>query len=131
LDLATSARDKRAAIAKPVLRPWMGEIFDSSYVPDPRERADRLVSPAGAADTADLQGIAPALVVTAEYDLLKAEAVRYAERLQRAGALVEHHDVLGVDHGYDGKDDKKALETYAVIARHVRRAVNPEAREAG
>lgn len=45
LDLATSARDKRAAIAKPVLRPWMGEIFDSSYVPDPRERADRLVSP--------------------------------------------------------------------------------------
>ncbi|MFE4992596.1 alpha/beta hydrolase fold domain-containing protein [Streptomyces mirabilis] len=87
--------------------------------------------PAGAADTADLKGIAPALVVTAEYDLLKAEAVRYAERLQRAGALVEHHDVLGVDHGYDGKDDKKALETYAVIARHVRRALNPGAREAG
>ncbi|MGW2609505.1 alpha/beta hydrolase fold domain-containing protein [Streptomyces mirabilis] len=131
LDLATSARDKRAAIAKPVLRPWMGEIFDSSYVPDPRERADRLVSPAGAADTADLKGIAPALVVTAEHDLLKAEAVRYAERLRRAGALVEHHDVLGVDHGYDGKDDKKALETYAVIARHVRRAVNPGVREAG
>ncbi|MFE5370678.1 alpha/beta hydrolase fold domain-containing protein [Streptomyces mirabilis] len=109
----------------------MGEIFDSSYVPDPRERADRLVSPAGAADTADLKGIAPALVVTAEHDLLKAEAVRYAECLRRAGALVEHHDVLGVDHGYDGKDDKKALKTYAVIARHVRRAVNPGFRESG
>ncbi|MFF4135590.1 alpha/beta hydrolase fold domain-containing protein [Streptomyces mirabilis] len=75
--------------------------------------------PQRAADTADPKGIAPALLVTAEYDLLKAEAVRYAERLRRAGTLVEHHDVLGVDHGYDGKDDKKALETYAVIARHV------------
>ncbi|MER7686992.1 alpha/beta hydrolase fold domain-containing protein [Streptomyces sp. NPDC097610] len=104
---------------------------DSSYVPDPRVHADRLVSSAGAADTADLKGIAPPLVVTAEYDLLKAQAVRYAERLQRAGALVEHQDVLGNDHEYDGKDDKKALETYAVIARHVRRAVNPEGREAG
>ncbi|MFF3145155.1 hypothetical protein ACFVRU_26400 [Streptomyces sp. NPDC057927] len=52
-------------------------------------------------------------------------------RDRRSGALVEHHDVLGVDHGYDGKDDKKALETFDVIARHVRRAVNPEASEAG
>ena len=36
LDLATSAKDKRAAVAKPMLRPWMAEIFDASYVPDPR-----------------------------------------------------------------------------------------------
>ncbi|MCX4405116.1 MULTISPECIES: alpha/beta hydrolase [unclassified Streptomyces] len=124
LDLATSAKDKHAAIAKPVLRPWMADVFDTCYVPDPRERADRLVSPAHPSDTADLKGIAPALVVTAEYDLLKAEGVRYAERLQRAGALVEHHDVPQVDHGYDGKDDEKAREIYALIARHVRRAVD-------
>ena len=64
-----SARDKHAAIAKPMLRPWMAEIFDGSYVPDPRQRADRLVSPANPADTADLTGIAPALVITAELDL--------------------------------------------------------------
>lgn len=50
--------------------------------------------------------------------------MRYAERLQQAGALVEHHDVPRVDHGYDGKDDEKAREVYALIARHVRRAVN-------
>jgi acetyl esterase len=123
LDLATGARDKRAAIAKPSLRPWMADVFDSAYVPDPKQRADRLVSPGNPADTANVTGIAPALVITAEYDLLKAEGTRYAERLRKAGALVEHHDVLGADHGYDVKDAEKARQTYALIARHVRQAL--------
>ncbi|MGW1027967.1 alpha/beta hydrolase fold domain-containing protein [Streptomyces sp. NPDC002577] len=130
LDLATNAKDKRAAIAKPMLRPWMAEIFDNSYVPDPRKRTDRLVSPANPADTADLKGIAPALVITAEFDLLRAEGERYAERLRKAGALVEHHDVAGADHGYDGDDDEKARQVYALIARHVRKAVGIEAPDA-
>jgi acetyl esterase len=125
LDLAMSARDKRAAVAKPMLRPWMADIFDSAYVPDPRERADRLVSPANPADTADVKGIAPALIITAEFDLLRAEGERYAERLRKAGALVEHHDVPKADHGYDGKDAEKARQAYALIARHVRQAAGP------
>ena len=120
LDLTTPARDKPAGTAKPLLRPWMGEVFDAAYVPDPRVRADRLVSPAGAADTADLTGIAPALVITAEHDRLRAEGVRYAERLRRAGALAAHHDVPGADHGYDIDDVVAARSTYALIARHVR-----------
>jgi acetyl esterase len=131
LDLATSAKDKRAAIAKPMLRPWMAEVFDSSYVPDPRERADRLVSPANPADTADLEGIAPALVVTAQFDLLRAEGERYAERLKKAGALVEHYDVPDADHAYDGKDFEKARQVYALIAGHVRRAANATPPDAG
>lgn len=131
LDLVTSAKDKRAAIAKPMLRPWMAEIFDNAYVPDPRERADRLASPAHPSDTEDLKGIAPALVITAEFDLLKSEGERYAERLRKAGALVEHHDVPKADHGYDGQDDEKARAVYALISRQVRRAVDSEAPEAG
>ena len=120
LDLATDARDKHAAIEKPTLRPWMADIFDSAYVPDRAERTDPLVSPANKADTADLTGIAPALVITAELDLLQEEGARYAERLAKVGALVEHHVVAGADHGYDGTDDEKALQTYALIARHLR-----------
>ncbi|MES5817905.1 alpha/beta hydrolase [Streptomyces sp. RG80] len=123
LDLATGARDKKAAIARPMLRPWMADVFDTSYCPDMDLRRDRLVSPAHPSDTADLKGIAPALVVTAEYDLLKAEALSYADRLRTVGALVEHHDVAGADHGYDGKDDVKAREVYALIASRVREAV--------
>ncbi|MGW4867853.1 alpha/beta hydrolase [Streptomyces chartreusis] len=122
LDLATNARDKRAAIAKPMLRPWMADVFDTSYVPDVHRRADRLVSPAHPSDTADLKGIAAALLITAEYDLLRAEGERYAERLRQAGALVEHHDVAGFDHGYDGLDDAEAREVYGLIARHLREA---------
>jgi len=131
LDLATDIRDKRAAVAKPSLRPWMGDVFDTSYVPDVRMRGDRLVSPGHPSDTADLKGIAPALVITAEYDVLKGEAVRYADRLRMAGALVEHHDVAGVDHGYDTTDDERARRTYTLIADHIRRAVNTEAPENG
>ncbi|MGW0581101.1 alpha/beta hydrolase fold domain-containing protein [Streptomyces sp. NPDC002920] len=129
LDLATGAKDKlrdqKGAAAKPVLRPWMAAVFDTSYVPDPGERADRLVSPAHPSDTADLRGIAPALLITAEYDLLRAEGVRYAGRLGTAGALVEHHEVTGADHGYDTKDDERARATYALIARHLREATAP------
>jgi len=123
LDLATSAKDKRAAADRPVLRPWMAEVFDGSYVPDPRQRADRLVSPANPADTADLTGIAPALVITAEFDLLRDEGDRYAERLRQAGALVQHHVVQSADHGYDANDDEQARRVYALIAAQVRNAV--------
>ncbi|MBV1938219.1 alpha/beta hydrolase [Streptomyces sp. BV286] len=126
LDLATGARDKRAAIAKPMLRPWMADVFDSSYVPDPRRRTDPLVSPAHPSDTADLTGIAPAFVVTAGNDLLRAEGVRYAERLRGAGALLDHYDVPGADHGYDQKDAETARGVYALIAEHVRRATTPD-----
>ncbi|MBB3725472.1 alpha/beta hydrolase fold domain-containing protein [Nonomuraea dietziae] len=125
LDLATPAGDKRSTIDKPMLRPWMGEVFDSAYVPHRDARADRLVSPANPADTADLTGIAPALVLTAAFDRLRAEGERYARRLRQAGALVEHRDVPQADHGYDLNDADKARQTYAVIARRVRQATQP------
>ena len=127
LDLATNFKDKRSSLAKPALRPWMADIFDNSYVPDRRDRADRLVSPGNPADTADLTGIAPAMVITAEFDLLRAEAERYAERLRAAKALVEHHEVTGADHGYDVKDDARAREVYSLIAAQVRQATQDKA----
>ena len=131
LDLTTDAREKRSVVDKPMLRPWMADVFDSAYVPDPRQRADRLVSPAGPADTADLTGIAPAFVITAQYDRLRDEGKRYADRLRKAGALVERYDVPGVDHGYDVRDADTARDVYALIARYVQEATTPEAFRAG
>jgi len=127
LDLVTPAKDKHSVIAKPMLRPWMGEVFDNAYAPDPGLRADRLVSPAHPADTADLTGIAPALVITPEFDRLHAEGRRYAERLRKAGALAEHYDVPRADHAYDMNDADKARQTYALIARYLRQARQPSA----
>ena len=126
LDLLTSARDKHSVIAKPLLRPWMADVFDTSYVPDPALRSDPLVSPAHPSDTADLTGIAPALVITPEHDLLRAEDTRYAERLRAAGALLDHVDVPGADHGYDQNDAEAAREIYGLMAHHMRQAVYPD-----
>ncbi len=125
LDLSVSVQDKTSLIAKPMIRPSMGEIFDSAYVPDRGARADRLVSPAGSADTADLTGIAPALIITPEFDRLRAESQRYVQRLRKVGVLVEHHDVPQADHAYDMRDAEKARQTYALIARCVKQATQP------
>ena len=123
LDLTIPAGEKTSPLRKPMLRPWMGEVFDTAYAPDPAVRADRLISPAGVADSADLTGIAPAVVITAGNDILLAEGKRYADRLAGFGALLEYHEVPGADHGYDGSDDALALAAYTLIAGHVRRAV--------
>ncbi|MBE9375302.1 alpha/beta hydrolase fold domain-containing protein [Saccharopolyspora sp. HNM0983] len=120
LDLVTPTADKPTPLARPALRPWMGEIFNASYVPPSQRFTDRLASPAHPADTAALHGIAPALVITAEYDLLREEGVRYAERLRAAGALVELHEVAGADHGYDMADVDRAREVYSLIAARLR-----------
>jgi acetyl esterase len=119
LDLTVPASSKRSVIKNPMLRPWMGAVFDTASARDPAVRTDRLISPAGAADTADLSGIAPALVIAAEHDILRDEARRYADRLERAGALIEYREVAGADHGYDLKDDDGARPSYAVMAHHI------------
>jgi len=126
LDLTVPARSKHREGKERMLVP-MGPIFDAAYCPDAARRAEPLISPAGHADTAPLDGIAPALVVTAERDILREEAVRYAERLAAAGALIEHIDVPGVGHGYNilGSPPTVVAEQYARIAGHMRKALAP------
>ena len=119
LDLVTPASRKPSPVARPVISPWMGEVFDTAYIPNPADRSDRLASPAHESDAADLTGIAPALVITCEYDRLRGDGERYARRLEAAGALVEHHQVAGADHAYDMRDPERARETYALIARRI------------
>ncbi|ONI90793.1 hypothetical protein ALI144C_02220 [Actinosynnema sp. ALI-1.44] len=126
LDLVTHLRDKPSTVDKPIMRPWMSDVFDVAYVPDPAIRRDRLVSPAWQANADGLTGIAPALVVTCEFDRLRAEGIRYAEALRTAGALVEHQDVPATDHGYNilGFGTRALTErTYRLIADHVRTAM--------
>jgi acetyl esterase len=103
----------------------MGDVFDSSYATDAAARRDRLVSPAASTDTADLTGIAPAVVIAAQNDILRDEDGRYADRLESHGALVAFRVVAGADHGYDLKDDPRAREIYPWIAEHVAVAAAP------
>ncbi|WAJ47583.1 alpha/beta hydrolase [Mycobacterium sp. Aquia_216] len=125
LDLVTPTRDKPStAGSRAVMKPWMGEVFDTAYIPDPAQRRDRLASPAWGDNADRIDGIAPALIVTAEYDRLRDEARKYAEKLDAAGALAEYYEVAGVDHGYNIMSQAADVtrRTYARIAEHVARA---------
>ena len=126
LDLATPTRDKPSAIGRrAVMKPWMGEVFDTAYIPDLAQRRDPLASPAREHVT-DLAGIAPAVIVAAEFDRLRNEARTYAERLRSFGALQEYIEVPAVDHGYNIMTDATDVTrgVYDRVAQHVRRATS-------
>lgn len=123
LDLSVPAKAKRAE-GKEAFLVRMGPIFDTAYCPDIHGRRDRLISPARDADRAPLSGIAPALVVTAEKDILREEAARYAARLHEAGALIDHLDLPDVGHGFNilGAPRAVVLPVYQRIAEATRQA---------
>lgn len=121
LDLVTPARDKRVT-GRALISVPMANIFDTAYAPSPEDRRDRLASPAWGANGEGIEGIAPALVITCARDRLHDEGVRYARSLAAAGALREHVDLPGQDHGYNllGSDREVVESSYALIAAHVR-----------
>jgi acetyl esterase/lipase len=126
LDLVTSTSDKPSPLgSKAVLQPWMGVVFDTAYVPDRAQRRDRLASPAWGTNGDDLAGIAPALVVTAEFDRLRHEGKRYADKLEAVGSLVQYIEVPGADHGYNimSNATERTRQMYDVIVDHVKRSI--------
>jgi acetyl esterase len=123
-DLVTPLKDRPAPAGKTALPLWLGEVFHTAYVPELAQQQHRLASPGWGANAEGIEGIAPALVITAERDRLCQEGAAYARRLDAVGSLVEYRDVPGVDHGYDIRQESPQVtrEMYGFMAGHVARA---------
>lgn len=79
----------------PLTRKDMLWFFDH-YAPR-AQHGDPDISPLR---TPDLFGLPPALIVSAEYDVLRDEGEAYADRLAEAGVPVTHRCAAGLPHGF-------------------------------
>ena len=71
--------------------------FWNHYLTDPSGASNPYAAPLRARD---LSGLPPALVITAEYDPLRDEGERYAERLREAGVRTAWLRYDGMNHGF-------------------------------
>jgi acetyl esterase len=76
--------------------------FNSQWVADEARWGDEGVSPLAAAD---LTGMPPALIVSAERDPLRDELEAYADRLREAGVKVTARREAGMIHNFLGMDE--------------------------
>src|SRR3984957_15663586 len=83
---------------------YLGPLYGTADVP----------AYAAPARAADLSGLPPAYISTAENDPLRDEGITYAQRLLQAGVSVELHQFPGTFHG-------SALVTSAAVSRRAQR----------
>jgi len=81
----------------PVLTKASMEWFWNHYMRNEDDANNPYAAPIRAKD---LSGLAPALVITAEFDPLHDEGVAYAKRLEEAGVPTVHADYDGMIHGF-------------------------------
>jgi acetyl esterase/lipase len=114
----------REALDDPFLGPEDVAWCWSHYLAEPVDGDSPFASPLRAAD---LEGLPPALVVTAEHDPLRDEGELYAERLRGAGVPTELVRFEGMVHGFFSRPDRldAAVEAQTLAASALRAAFEP------
>jgi acetyl esterase len=101
--------------------------FWDRYVPDEKQRLNPEVSPL-LSDSASLMRVTPALIITAECDVLRDEGERYAQRLMGAGIEVTALRFLGTIHNFPVIDALResgpSLTALGVTADMLRRSLH-------
>jgi acetyl esterase len=102
-----------------------GAKMMAAYAPD-HEPTHPLVSPLHAPD---LTGLPPALVITAEFDVLFEDGHEYAARLMEAGVPVTYRTYAGVPHGFVTMPRLTRLSDHALdlMAAEMIAALKPQA----
>ena len=118
VDTASYVRNAEGFLLEREEMEW---FFDCYTAGGRHDRGDASISPLRATD---LSGVAPALVITAEYDPLCDEGEAYAARLRDAGVAVEGHRYDGLIHGFFGLPAAfdAARDAMALVGTSLRRA---------
>lgn len=104
-----------------MITPELRRLVRRTYFPDAASRLEPWASPLLAPD---LSGLPPAVVLTAERDVLRHDGRRYAARLREAGVPVLHDETPGTDHYFLTENPVRARGTMAMVAESVRAAVS-------
>lgn len=105
--------------AAPLNSPLMAWFFEQ-YLPSPEDGW----TPAISLDRADLSGLPPATIISAELDPLRSEGERLAQRFQQSGVRAEQRTFDGVTHEFFGMGAvlAKAREAQQMAAAALRQA---------
>jgi len=108
------------AFIPPILKKEDTQWFFDQYVPDTEMRTDLRLAPLLADSHA---GLPPALIVTAEHDLLRPDGELYRDALEAAGVPVDYYEYLGSMHAFFSVGDgtTMAANLTARIAEFVNR----------
>jgi acetyl esterase len=113
-DYASDTPSMREAVDPLLFNRWSVDWYWNHYLADPRDGQSPLASPLRAAD---LAGLPPATVLTAEFDPLRDQGEQYAQRLREAGIPVEARRYEGMPHGFFAMggvlNEARASLTYA------------------
>lgn len=96
--------------------------FQQMYTPNKEDQLNPEVSPIY---HTDFKGLAPAFVLTAEYDPLKDEGKAYADKLKAAGNVVLYKDYKALVHGFFNlpKLSEESMQAYYDIQAFLKKII--------